>query len=209
MTLELGSRLFWVSKWMFPKNSGFSPQIIHFNSVFHYKPSILGENPYFWKYPNGESQKRFAKVRQTIGEAGTREALPWSGANGFPEEKVLTFQTEKTHPCGKRMVFFSMKKWWPTLKKMNFFKSKFSMKLKRDSTLPTWIKHDKLSSQLESQTLLSFLGVLLWVFGKDYDESELDNLWYCGCKLCWTSWDQQSTIPWIVWDDMCNNALHL
>ena len=109
MTLELGSRLFWVSKWMFPKNSGFSPQIIHFNSVFHYKPSILGENPYFWKYPNGESQKRFAKVRQTIGEAGTREALPWSGANGFPEEKVLTFQTEKTHPCGKRTVFSAWK----------------------------------------------------------------------------------------------------
>ena len=33
------------------KNSGFSPQIIHFNRVFHYKPSILGY-PYFWRnYP--------------------------------------------------------------------------------------------------------------------------------------------------------------
>ena len=31
-------------------NSGFSPQIIHFNRVFHYKPSILGY-PYFWKHP--------------------------------------------------------------------------------------------------------------------------------------------------------------
>ena len=31
------------------KNSGFSPQIIHFNRVFHYKPSILGY-PYFWKH---------------------------------------------------------------------------------------------------------------------------------------------------------------
>ena len=30
--------------------SGFSPQIIHFNRVFHYKPSILGY-PYFWKTP--------------------------------------------------------------------------------------------------------------------------------------------------------------
>ena len=31
------------------KNSG-TPQIIHFNRVFHYKPSILGY-PYFWKHP--------------------------------------------------------------------------------------------------------------------------------------------------------------
>ena len=29
------------------KNSGFSPQTIHLNRVFHYKPSILGEHPYF------------------------------------------------------------------------------------------------------------------------------------------------------------------
>ena len=28
-------------------NGGFSPQIIHFNRVFHYKPSILGETPLF------------------------------------------------------------------------------------------------------------------------------------------------------------------
>ena len=31
------------------ENSGFSPQIIHFNRVFPYKPSILGY-PYFWKH---------------------------------------------------------------------------------------------------------------------------------------------------------------
>ena len=35
--------------WMFPKKC--YPQIIHFNSVFLYKPSIL-EYPYFWKHPN-------------------------------------------------------------------------------------------------------------------------------------------------------------
>ena len=29
------------------------PQIIHFNWVFHYKPSILGY-PYFWKPPAGD-----------------------------------------------------------------------------------------------------------------------------------------------------------
>ena len=31
-------------------NGGFSPQIIHFNGVFHHKPSILGYH-YFWKHP--------------------------------------------------------------------------------------------------------------------------------------------------------------
>ena len=30
------------------------PQIIHFNRVFHYKPSILGY-PYFWKHPYSNS----------------------------------------------------------------------------------------------------------------------------------------------------------
>ena len=36
--------------WVFPKIV--VPQIIHFNRVFHYKPSILGY-PYFWKRPYG------------------------------------------------------------------------------------------------------------------------------------------------------------
>ena len=46
------------SYWCFPKmgvskNRGTHgyPQIIHFNRVFHYKPSILGYH-YFWKHPN-------------------------------------------------------------------------------------------------------------------------------------------------------------
>ena len=34
------------------KNRG-TPQIIHFNRVFHYRPSILGY-PYFWKHPDGD-----------------------------------------------------------------------------------------------------------------------------------------------------------
>ena len=34
------------------KNNGKTPQIIHFNRVFHYKPSILGGvTPIFWKDP--------------------------------------------------------------------------------------------------------------------------------------------------------------
>ena len=40
-----------LNKWVFPKIVGFSPQIIHFNMVFHYIPSILGY-PYFRKHPN-------------------------------------------------------------------------------------------------------------------------------------------------------------
>ncbi len=35
-----------------PKIGGVSPQIIHFYRVFHYKPSILGGTPYFWKHPD-------------------------------------------------------------------------------------------------------------------------------------------------------------
>ena len=41
------------------KNSGFSLQIIHFNRVFHYKPSILGY-PYFWKHPFESISDEFA-----------------------------------------------------------------------------------------------------------------------------------------------------
>ena len=41
------------------KNSGFSLQIIQFNRVFHYKPSILGY-PYFWKHPFESISDEFA-----------------------------------------------------------------------------------------------------------------------------------------------------
>ena len=36
------------------ENRGIYPQIIHFNRVFQYKPSILGYH-YFWKHPYGKS----------------------------------------------------------------------------------------------------------------------------------------------------------
>ncbi len=40
------------------KNMGFSPQIMPFNRVFHYKPSIFGGfTPYFWKHGNFEFSK--------------------------------------------------------------------------------------------------------------------------------------------------------
>ena len=52
--------------WVFP-NIGVPPNI-HFNGIFHYKPSILGY-PYFWKHPyynqNGETpeNRRLKYVR--------------------------------------------------------------------------------------------------------------------------------------------------
>ena len=34
-----------------PKIGGFPPKSSHFNRIFHYKPSILGENPLFLETP--------------------------------------------------------------------------------------------------------------------------------------------------------------
>ncbi len=36
--------------------------IIHFNGVFHYKPSILGY-PYFWKHPHVSSLNFFCSLQ--------------------------------------------------------------------------------------------------------------------------------------------------
>ena len=44
------------SLWVFPKIGGFSTQIIHFNRVLPYKPSILGY-PYFLKHPYEDANK--------------------------------------------------------------------------------------------------------------------------------------------------------
>ena len=38
--------------WVFPKMVGFPPKSSNFNGGFHYKSSILGAHPYFWKHPN-------------------------------------------------------------------------------------------------------------------------------------------------------------
>ena len=52
MKIEFSSHLpgYFRKKWY--------PQIIHFNRVFHYKPSILGY-PYFWKHPPCSSHFSF------------------------------------------------------------------------------------------------------------------------------------------------------
>ena len=44
------SKLNTLSQYMGVSENSGTPQIIHFNRVFHYKPSILGY-PYFWKPP--------------------------------------------------------------------------------------------------------------------------------------------------------------
>ena len=65
------------------ENSG-TPQIIHFNRVFQYKPSILGY-PYFWKHPytlyNGDfsgykESSDFFLSRSTCGLWKKGEFLP-------------------------------------------------------------------------------------------------------------------------------------
>ena len=76
------------------KNGGFLkwwyPQIIHFNRIFHYKPSILGY-PYFWKHPNvpDSIQDETGQVAIGLGRAhsesgfGNARQLAQSGENLF------------------------------------------------------------------------------------------------------------------------------
>ena len=62
------------------ENSGFSPQIIHFNRVFHYKPSILGVFPPFFGNPHisgGELSPDFWSINSTILGSGDSHAGMW------------------------------------------------------------------------------------------------------------------------------------
>ena len=57
------------------ENSGFSPQIIHFNRVFPYKPSILGY-PYFWKHPYPAMHLRIlTEIEATLGVDAFDQAI--------------------------------------------------------------------------------------------------------------------------------------
>ena len=54
------------------KNRGFSPQIIHFNKVFHYKPSIVGKPTIFGNHhivknhvPGDSSRDLFGMVKSS------------------------------------------------------------------------------------------------------------------------------------------------
>ena len=57
-------------KHMSVSKKGGYPQIIHFNKVFHYKPSILGY-PYFWKHPHWQpsSVRSKALPPQSLGSS--------------------------------------------------------------------------------------------------------------------------------------------
>ena len=58
------------------------PQIIHFNKVFHYKPSILGAHPYFRK-PPWNSLPKTARVLWVYGE-GNQSYLVLAGILNYP-----------------------------------------------------------------------------------------------------------------------------
>ena len=86
------SYLEWLESWTEFKNSFLTnvdvsenrgyPQIINFNRVFHYKPSILGY-PYFWKHPYSLIWANCYNFPQTwifrahIGEWESRLNLVW------------------------------------------------------------------------------------------------------------------------------------
>ena len=58
------------------------PQIIHFNRVFHCKPSILGY-PYFWKHPNNRNfghQKQLNPRNSSTHFVASSTAIPVGGS---------------------------------------------------------------------------------------------------------------------------------
>ena len=82
--------LFLSSYRLFPKIG--VPQIIHFNRVFEYKPSILG-CPYFWKHPQipGVFKKLWCWRIIPVTVSGLRTPKPWKvqpfGAPQLPETR--------------------------------------------------------------------------------------------------------------------------
>ena len=87
--LEEFSIVFWLQLDV-SENSG-TPQIIHFNRVFHYKPSILGY-PYFWKHPTG-CASYFLHPWATWGSAGATEI-----SFDLTYDRVLQADIEKVWP---------------------------------------------------------------------------------------------------------------
>ena len=83
------------------------PQIINFNRVFHYKPSILGY-PYFWKHPYKQTKNQVTllvphhtwQTRLTPGRRKTR----WKSELGIQwgiwgETFRVPLRTQTTHPA--------------------------------------------------------------------------------------------------------------
>ena len=77
-----------------PKNSGFSPQIIHFNFVFHYKPIHFGV-PLFLETPTLR-QRTFFKVQVTLG-ISTSSQKKGGPTKRSGEETIMT-KTSRLQP---------------------------------------------------------------------------------------------------------------
>ncbi len=93
-----------------PKNRGVSPQIIHFNRVFHYKPSILGY-PYFWFNTHMEKdwlQKTMGfflikgSARLTYKKTATQDGFFESRPPRFWQRKAIFSQATNLFDTSKR-----------------------------------------------------------------------------------------------------------
>ena len=95
------------------KNSG-TPQIIHFNRVFHYKPSILGY-PYFWKHPYLPRLRRvFYRTRditQLPDGCGGRFSIAVGEIWGFFPQKRQEKTVVKVTLKKKEWAFWVIKHW--------------------------------------------------------------------------------------------------
>ena len=72
------------------------PQIIHFNKVFHYKPSILGYH-YFWKHPGASGEEKCLVKRVSSFLLWWRHcevpADPSCARPTWDYERIQTFET--------------------------------------------------------------------------------------------------------------------
>ena len=98
------------------KNSG-TPQIIHFNRVFHYKSSIL-EYLYFWKHPYGTCPQNYTRLVLPVGW----KKLP-KQTDFFPPEGSTQWQdaswNSRWKSLGKRNqqgVRQGTHRWYPSVK---------------------------------------------------------------------------------------------
>ena len=74
--------------WMFPK-WGY-PQIIHFNRVFHYKPSILGY-PYFWKPPYAKNSIETFQVEDPFLSKAKLDMTKIKFTQAFPKHNIKLY----------------------------------------------------------------------------------------------------------------------
>ena len=108
----------WVSIWVFPKIGVETPQIIHFNRVFHYKPSILGVFPLFLETPilGFEKMKKFAcspMGRRFLSHGSVTFSLHQLRVHVFLHESwghLSSTTCAATTTTGQLLVFFSVEK---------------------------------------------------------------------------------------------------